>query len=56
MEDEDLKDIQILKKLFILHMMKCGATSGEIRKILRMSGTDFKKMMPIKNIKTYKKD
>ena len=56
MTNDNLKDIQILKKLFILHMMKSGATSREIRKVLKMNGTNFRKMIPIKNIKTYKKE
>jgi len=54
MKNGDLKDIQIMKKLFILHMMKCGASSGEIRKILKMSGSRFAEFMPIKNVKKYK--
>jgi hypothetical protein len=55
-KNEDSKDIQALKKLFALHMMKCGTTSREIRNVLKMGGTAFKKFMPIKKVKPYKKE
>jgi len=53
-ENEILKELQDIKKLFILHLVKSGATTREIRNILKISGTNFKKLLPIKKVKTYK--
>ncbi len=52
MTKKDLKDLELIKKLLILHILKSGSTPHEIRDILKMSGTDFKKMFP-KNVKKY---
>jgi arsenate reductase-like glutaredoxin family protein len=49
-----LKEIENIKKLFILHLVKSGATSSEIRSILKVSGKDFRKLLPQKRIKHYK--
>jgi hypothetical protein len=48
---DELKDI---KKLLILHLMKSGAGSMEIRRILGLSGTQFRELFPLKEVKGYK--
>lgn len=50
MQDE-LEDI---KKLLILHLMKSGASTMEIRKILGLSGSQFRKLFSLKEVKRYK--
>jgi len=51
-----MKEFENIKKLLILHLIKSGATSREIRNILKISGKKIKELIPIKNIKTYKKE
>lgn len=55
-EEKIEKELEIIKKLLILHILKSGATPNEIRNILKMSGEKIRELIPIKNMKTYKKD
>jgi hypothetical protein len=48
---DELEDI---KKLLILHLMKSGAGTTEIRRILKLNGIQFGKLVPLKEVKKYK--
>ena len=48
-----LKEIRDMKKLLILHLLKSGASSREIRAFLKLSGKAIKKLVPNKKIKKY---
>ena len=52
-KSEELKELEMIKKLLALHLIKCGAKPTEIRNILNISGTNFKKLFQNKKIKTY---
>ena len=53
-DDKILKEIDYIKKLLILHLLKSGASTGEVRKILKMGGSRFSEFMPVKKPKKYK--
>ena len=52
-EEKISKELENIKKLLILHLIKSGATPREIRNILKMSGTNFKKIVKTKNLRKY---
>jgi len=49
-----LKELEDTKKLLILHLVKSGASSGEIRAVLRISGKEFNRLFPLRNVSRYK--
>jgi hypothetical protein len=51
-ENKLLEGIEDLKNLLILHLIKCGASSEEINKILK---TNIRATLPVSTIKKYKK-
>lgn len=56
MKDESiLKELEAIKKLLILHLVKSGSTPNEIRNILKMSGATFNKIVKTKNLRKYSK-
>lgn len=45
--DDDLtKEIEDIKKLLILHLVKSGASKNEIRTLLNISGDVINKLIP----------
>jgi hypothetical protein len=52
--DPTIKNLEDIKKLIILYLLKSGSSSREIRDILKMSGSDFNKLIPLRIQKRYK--
>ena len=51
MTAEDARDVEALKRLLILLLLKLGATSQEIGAALGTDSSVIRKMMPIKTVK-----
>jgi len=58
MSSTDIKKLQYeledIKKLLILHLIKSGAGTMEIRRTIGLSGTQFRKLFLLKKVKRYK--
>jgi hypothetical protein len=50
-----LKELEDTKKLLILHLVKSGASGGEIRAVLRISGAELNRLLPLRKVDKYKK-
>ena len=52
--EEELKELQSIKKLLVLHLIKSGTKPKEIGKALGVTGRSIRNMFPMKGIKKSK--
>lgn len=50
-EKKLFKELENLKKLLMLSSLKAGASTGEIRGVLKISGKAFNKLVPARRLK-----
>lgn len=55
-ESEELKELQSIKRLMVLMLVKSGATSAEIGDALSIDSSTVRKMFSFRNIKRAKED
>lgn len=54
--DSTLKELDAIKRLLILMLLKAGASQGEIAKALQMDQGNFSRTFPSRGVKRFKSE
>ena len=52
-QDPSVKELESIKRLLILFLMKAGASQGEVAKALQMDQGNFSRLFPARGIKRF---